>query len=323
MAMACFHADTNDSAVSRPTVILSDLHLGRPGRGPRDAAAFRPLWQNAERLILNGDVAEIHHPDCWSRAARTLLALQDACEQDGVELVLLSGNHDPFLSDRRRLSLAENRILITHGDAMHPAVAPWSPAAARMRAAHEAALQSVPADEQHDLDIMLAASQHASFAEWNGPGARSADDPHATPNPDPSPIRFLLSRPWVGFQILSFWRRFPSLAAGFLAAYAPDARFVVTGHTHRPGAWTIGSRVVINTGSFVLPHRPHAVLVHDDSIALHRIRIDGDHYRMIDAPRQQWSLERRARGRHDHADAGAANTPSPAGRISDETRRAG
>ena len=47
---------------SQRVVILSDTHIGKPGRGAPSAESLRPLWQKASRLILNGDVAEIHDP---------------------------------------------------------------------------------------------------------------------------------------------------------------------------------------------------------------------------------------------------------------------
>ena len=92
------------------------------------AVALRPLWAGASNLIINGDVAEVHHPEHWADAATQLLQLLDLCEKDGVALTLLSGNHDPFIGEVRHLHLANHQVFVTHGDALHPAIAPWSPA---------------------------------------------------------------------------------------------------------------------------------------------------------------------------------------------------
>ena len=55
------------------TVILSDLHLGRAKAAARSAEALRPLWSGATRLVLNGDIAEVHDPRVWATAAREVL----------------------------------------------------------------------------------------------------------------------------------------------------------------------------------------------------------------------------------------------------------
>ena len=46
----------------RRIVILSDTHLSDGRRGAGSAEALRPLWQGADRLILNGDTAEPRSP---------------------------------------------------------------------------------------------------------------------------------------------------------------------------------------------------------------------------------------------------------------------
>ncbi len=44
------------------TLVLSDLHLGRPNGAGR-ADAFEALLADFDRVIVNGDVAELQHPD--------------------------------------------------------------------------------------------------------------------------------------------------------------------------------------------------------------------------------------------------------------------
>ena len=102
--------------MSERIVIISDTHLGRPGGTARSAEALVPIWQNASELIINGDIAEIHHPAYRAAAAREVVQLQSLCEDHGTELTLISGNHDPYISDLRHLSLKNDRVFITHGD---------------------------------------------------------------------------------------------------------------------------------------------------------------------------------------------------------------
>jgi UDP-2,3-diacylglucosamine pyrophosphatase LpxH len=271
--------------VAGRTVIISDLHLGRAHGAATSAEALRPLWQGAARLVVNGDTAEVHHPGHRRRAAEEVLALYDLTERDGVELTLLSGNHDPFLSDFRHLHLAGGRIFVTHGDVMHPAIAPWSPASARIRAAHERAIAALEPEDRELLEARLTASQHAGFAEWQDAEVLEREAAHSS-------LLGMLIRPWAIAQVLMYWRAFPRIAAGFVERHAPEARFAVHGHTHRAGIWTVNERVIINTGHFGFPGPAMAVLVDGDE-RLSAVRIDHKRgeYRLRDEPRAVWELD--------------------------------
>lgn len=241
-------------------LVLSDTHLGRHYGSAGSADALRPLWQGFDRLIVNGDLAEVHHPRHWRAACRETLLLQRWCEDDGVELTLLSGNHDPFLSDIRHLHLAGGHVFVTHGDVMHPAIAPWSPAARRLRAAHDRAT-SAYGPRPLDLHERLTVSQHASHVEWLEMEQQAAR----------SSVHAMLVRPWLLAQVLRYWQRFPTLAARFATEHAPEARIIVLGHTHRAAIDRRLGRIVINTGSFGLPGRPRAVVLDDEALRVHRI----------------------------------------------------
>jgi UDP-2,3-diacylglucosamine pyrophosphatase LpxH len=282
------------------TLIISDLHLGRTREHDRAASPVRalaPLWSDVDRLVLNGDSAEIHHPRTWGRAARCVLEIMDRCDADGVALTVLSGNHDPWLSDVRHLSLAGGAVFVTHGDVMHPAIAPWSPAAGRMRRAHEQAVARLPREIRDRLEGRLTAAQHASFAEWQ-------DEEALRSEADRSTMMNMVLRPWSFLQVLHYWHVFPRLAAEFAASHAPEARVVVTGHTHRPGVWHIDDRILLNTGSFIAPTRPRAVLLDGDTISLHRIARRGTEWARLPRPLFRTTLP---------TGAGAAEkTPPPA-----------
>ncbi len=266
--------------MSRRTVILSDTHLGRPHAAVSDAAQLRPLWQGADRLIVNGDVAEVHHPRHWSAAACQVLKLYDLCEQDGVELVLLSGNHDPYLSDIRHIHLADGAVFVTHGDVLHPAIAPWSPAAGRMREAHDEAIARLDPPSRGTLEARLSAAQHASLAEWQN--LRHEAEQSTIPN--------MLIRPWAIARVLAYWRKIPRLAADFLVQHAPAAQFIIIGHTHRPGVWPVGARTVINTGSFGFPGTPRAVVLQDTSMTIWRLIHHRDRYEFASDPHARFFI---------------------------------
>ena len=148
------------------TGIISDTHLGVPGHGARSAEALRPIWQGADKIIMNGDVAELAHPKWRTAAAYAVMQIQELCERDGVELVLLSGNHDALIDDRRFLWLCNGQVFVTHGDLLHPAISPWSSYAPQLQAVHERALATLAGGEKLDLSAKLAAVQHASQLKW-------------------------------------------------------------------------------------------------------------------------------------------------------------
>lgn len=261
-------------------VILSDTHLGRPTSAARSCDALRPLWRDAEHLIINGDVAEVHHPVHNISAAREALRLHDLCDIDGVQLTLLSGNHDPYITDLRHLTLRDGRIFVTHGDVLHPAVAPWSPAAGRMRETHEAALASLYAEDRAALESHLWASQRAASAEWDEIEKEAAR----------STILGMLLRPWSIAQVFLYWRVIPDLAAKFASTHSPDAGFVIFGHTHRAGIWKRRGLTVINTGCYGFPGRPRAVTIENDVMSVWPIVDDGEHYAFGKKPLQTWTL---------------------------------
>ncbi|HWB18953.1 MAG TPA: metallophosphoesterase family protein [Phycisphaerales bacterium] len=243
------------------TLIISDLHLGRPRCAAPSARSLQPLWRDCTDVIVNGDAAELHHPKRWARAAREILHLHDLCEKDNVNLTLLAGNHDPHISETRHLLLAGDSIFITHGDVFHPAIAPWSPNAARIRELHDEYLHTIPHQLRNDLETHLNVAQSASLAHWKELRTQAIH----------SSLRNMLIRPWCVPLVLWYWKKFPAYAATFAKTHAPSAKFVILGHTHRASISTHDDITVINTGSFGFPGLPRGVLLDQHSLAVHPI----------------------------------------------------
>jgi UDP-2,3-diacylglucosamine pyrophosphatase LpxH len=250
------------------TVVVSDLHLGRGGREVV-VPALAPLMAETDELVVNGDVAEMHHPRLRDDAARAVDALRTLAHRSGTRLTLLAGNHDPLISPRRALALDAGRLLITHGDAVHPSLAPWSPAADLLQEAFLRQLETYAPQERGRLDAVLSASRDAASREWEISAARR------TPG-----TLSLLCRPAAIVRIALFWREYPGLVAAFASRHAPDARTIVVGHSHWPGAWRVADRLILNTGSFGFPHRPHAVAIDPQGISLRRVVRDRLGYRL-------------------------------------------
>jgi UDP-2,3-diacylglucosamine pyrophosphatase LpxH len=207
--------------------ILSDLHMGRqPWRASADM--LRPLWQGVDHLIINGDVAELDDPRYSDLAHKETLRLQELCEQDGVTLTLLAGNHDPNVTDQHFLFLLDQKILVTHGDSIHPAIAPWCLTAPLMREAFDKAMEGFPVESKDQLSSRLEATKHAARTKWS----HLRDG-----NFHVMGLKRMIRRPWAFFQVLHYWHKFPSDAAAFVEKYAPQSTVLISGHTHRQGIW--------------------------------------------------------------------------------------
>lgn len=250
------------------TLILSDTHLGRPGRVTVEA--LRPLWRGFDRLIINGDAAELQLPDYRVAGARAMEQLQDAVARDGVELTLISGNHDAYLSDHRYIRLLGGRVLLTHGDVLHPSIVPWSHEAKILAEQHAEAMANATDAQQHCIDFCHELSQHLAYREMMGLGANGKSVGMSLRSAALHPIKVA--------QVLAYWRSVPELTHRFAERYCPEAEMIVLGHTHRQGIWKKGGRTILNTGSYDLPGRPRAVIIEGDRLCVRRVKWAGGHY---------------------------------------------
>lgn len=215
------------------------------------------------------------------------MRLYELCEQDGVGLTLLSGNHDAYLSDVRHLSLAQGKVFVTHGDVLHPAIAPWSPNAPTLRRAYEHAYERLEPETRNHLINRLQAAQHAGFAEW-----RSQEY-----CPTGLELSHFVRRPWLVAVLLHYWFTLPAKAGAFVKEHAPEARFFVLGHTHRHGIWHVNGVHIINTGCFGFPGRPLAVVLEKNHLTVWPIKRHDDTYHLARAPRRVFDLPTHTLGR--------------------------
>jgi predicted phosphodiesterase len=271
--------------------ILSDLHLGLAA-APRPSSIL-PAVEGAAELILNGDAAETASPALRGAAEAALAELHERAAHAGIACVRIEGNHDPGTGELMALR-AGGSVLVTHGHAFHPSIAPWSPAAdavsARFAGAHaEGAALDEPLRSLH-------AARAAAFAEREHERARS---PAAV-------LAGMLRRPWAFPLVVGYWRIFPELSARFAelaSASGAPVRAIVSGPSHRAGAGVVRGRLVLNTGSFTFPGQPHAVLVDEAEIAIVPLVRRGGEWRQDAAGRRAWRIDAIA------AAAAARSTP--------------
>jgi predicted phosphodiesterase len=285
-------AASMSSESSQRTLVLSDLHLGRT-----DAAVqshrFARLISECSRVIVNGDAAELHHARFRASAEEELLRLRDLCDRANVRLDLIAGNHDPYISEIRSLSLCGGSIYITHGDAFHPAIAPWSPYAAAMEKAYRTALAASPAGLDPET-ALLAAARDAAVAEWQALG----DGAYI------STIFSVAVRPHRALAALNYWRRYPAMTLDWASRHAPSADTVIVGHSHRPFVTTLRGVRIVNTGAYAFPGRPLAVVIEGREVAAHRIDMSERLFQLSASPLARWTSGA-GDARVDRADAHA------------------
>lgn len=281
------------------TLVLSDLHLGRPG-ATAQSHRFAAMLDGFDRVIVNGDIAELHHDGYRRNAELELERFRDFCARAGATLELVAGNHDPFVSATRSLTLGDGAVYITHGDALHPAIAPWSPFAAAMRATFDATVAAAgPCDDEHRL--RLDAAKEAAMAEWRALGAGSYI----------STVANIAVRPHRALIVLAYWRRYPELVHAWATRFAPRAGTVLVGHSHRPFVRLVGGVRIVNTGAYAFPGKPLAVVLEGGAARVHRIVMEKRLFELSKKPVASWDIRHRD-GTVPSAGA-ARQAPLPAG----------
>jgi predicted phosphodiesterase len=269
-------------------VILSDLHLGLKA-APTPAALMAAL-DGANEVILNGDAAESASSAFGHRGEELLSELRARLARAGASVLRIEGNHDPATGELCALR-AHGRVLITHGHAFHPAIAPWSAAANDVASEFQRAYQA--ADDHAEPSRTLLASRAAAISER---GFDSAASPLTV-------LSRMATRPWVFPLVIGYWRMFPELSARFMeragaaahtrAEAIPQA--IVAGHSHRAGAWLVRGKLILNTGSFTFPGQPHVVTIADENISLTPLTRVAGEWRQDASARRTWVIDEIAR----------------------------
>ena len=258
-----------DGAPARePIRVFSDLHLGHPGCRVKSVAALRPLFEGAGMVIFNGDTAEQRHSQLKGEGELQRTELEDLLSELGVPALFLRGNHDPEISDRDHVELAEGRILVTHGDAVFRHLSPWSPEIWKVIPQMEALREEMGESAvQSELEACLAYVHRSRYLPKGGPLAFRKTGPF----PRLASILRLAWPPARPLKILHTWATIPRRAHAFLGNYRPDAQVLLFGHTHLAGRWRKGARSVINTGGFVSYSPARCVELQNGTLALRKV----------------------------------------------------
>lgn len=254
--------------------ILSDLHLAHPASLLQDMRQIEPLLEGARRVVFNGDTVELRSATVRPRSLVYLKDIRHFCRARGIEPLVINGNHDPDASDLDHLDLMGGRLLVTHGHVFFPAITPWGRDAKRFRENHAQALRELSLNGEAHLEDRLAAVRHACLMTPSEGGR--------PPRTGPQWLLAALSEmshPVRAWEVLRAWIACPGLVAAFAGEHRPRVQCVVMGHTHFPGCWRRGERLVINTGAYLPWLGRQLVDVFETSLVVRAVERDGGVFR--------------------------------------------
>ncbi len=246
------------------TLILSDIHFCKKPSKVTSAKQLRTLWDSCDRLVLNGDTTEAHSSRYSCESKERAAELIELANSDGVSTTLICGNHDPISSEHDYIWCWDKTVLVFHGHAAFPKIAPWSWRSPLVYKARMKYLKET-GDGFHEQLLAVRRASHDSAS-----GVFSSNRPSL-------PKMLLLACP-AAIRVFYGWQRFPSLVSSWANQYAPTSRFIITGHTHHAGIWKRDERVIINTGCFGFPSHPRAVIIDEDTLSIFRLKLSRGNY---------------------------------------------
>ncbi len=256
------------------TRILSDIHFGDRASRVRRLAQLRPLLDGVDALVLNGDTLDTRPGPPPAETA----ALRDevlAFFRGAVPATtFLTGNHDADLTPHHSLDLADGRVFAIHGDILFDNIVPWSADAPFIGREIAAGLAALAPATRDNLAQRLAL--------WRQVAARVPQRHQFERHGLKYALRFAADTVWPPLRIariLRAWQLEPRHAGELLRRHRPAARFMLAGHTHRPGWWRLpGGAVLINTGSFCPPFGGYAIDVLPARLVVRRVVLRGGEF---------------------------------------------
>lgn len=260
-------------AVESPVLVLSDLHLGHPASFLTEPRALLPLLGGSKTVVFNGDTCELVNRRRRARGIDLLGRLAETCLERGARPVFLTGNHDPEISSAHYLDLLAGSVFVTHGDVLHPTLAPWAHYVGLLRTERRRLVREHGEPETLDDSCRLAkrmAQAPALLHETRRLGAGARLDLIG---------RFAL-QPWRIGRAVHYWANAVRYGRSLRDRFRPAAHCMLVGHSHRAGVWQRRGFTLVDTGSFLPFSRPLAVLVDERATVVRRVVRSAGVYRL-------------------------------------------
>lgn len=229
--------------------IVSDVHHGDRASRVRRLAELRPLLEGVGHLVLNGDTLDTRPGPAPAYTAECRAEVLEFFGREVPAVTFLTGNHDADFSPHHRLDLARGEVFVVHGDIFFDDIVPWSRDAPQFARLISEELRKLPAAAREDLDHRLALIRRVAAAIPQRHQSERNRLKHA--------LHFIADSLWPPqrtLRVIRAWQLAPARAEELVRRHRPAARFLLAGHTHKPGIWrTAGGVTLVNTGSFCRP----------------------------------------------------------------------
>jgi predicted phosphodiesterase len=253
--------------------VISDLHYGDRSCRLRSLAELDPLFDGVDEVIVNGDALDTRAGPYPERTRQ--LGAEVTSYFAGKPARLMTGNHDPDISELHWLPLAAGKVLLIHGDMLFDTIVPWGKDARAIQRLVAAGRAKLPPEVRGTLDA------EARLFRAIAAGCKQRHQVET------NPWRYLASFATDTFwpptrvqTILKSWSEAPELAAGYARQYYPSARCLILGHLHRPGYWeTADGRHVVNTGCFCRPFQAWCADIDGDRVTARKLERSPAGYR--------------------------------------------
>lgn len=258
------------------TRIFSDIHYGDHASQVGALSQIRPLLDGVTSLVLNGDTLDTRPGPTPQRTAEQRAEVAEFFPQHASRVTFLTGNHDADFSSHHALELAHGAVFVTHGDVLYEDIVPWSKDAAFIRSRLAEEFAPLSETNRQQLEIRLGVFRRVAV---------SIPQRHQS---ERNPVKYFANLandtvwpPSRLFRILQAWREMPGRAATLVREHRPRSKFILVGHTHRPGIWRQpDGTVVINTGSFTRPFGGCVVDVAEERLTVRRIAKRGREFQV-------------------------------------------
>ncbi|MEM9080808.1 MAG: metallophosphoesterase [Verrucomicrobiota bacterium] len=246
--------------VELPLRIVSDWHMGHPASRVGSVERMFILLEGVGTLIMAGDGREELVVGWRQQADEMWDELLRACEERGIEVISLTGNHDPDVSEEGWLLCDEGRIFVTHGDLFYETASPWS---CKLFAFREEVTAMVKEARKETLeDRWRLAVRIGRFLRPAKPLSANL-------------LVQIYKAVWPPDRLLAIrhtWADFPRQACEFVDCYVPGVETVVCGHFHRMGDFRRGGKRVLNLGAMHKFSRAAVVDFDGESLEMKGVR---------------------------------------------------
>lgn len=255
--------------------IISDVHLGHKASVISELSAIRPLSEDVDWLIFNGDTLELKYGDLDSStydANKQKQRFEAEIERWNCKVSVITGNHDPEISDTHFLNILDGQVFITHGDGLFRDIAPWSSNIDNLQRFSERIDPTATGNTEEELHNYLQLHKDASIQ------AHLTDKKY---NPTAwGKLKILMHQGWppsTPFRILKSWREVPDRAVSLAQRFGLDPKVIVVGHTHKPGIWHRGDTTIVNLGSFFPWPGAQCIDIEANRLSVRKIRKKTNH----------------------------------------------